>query len=437
MPSKHQIEIHNKLTKKYGSKFCAAPFTSVYEGQHGKISICCQQTNHPIGDLATDDYTSALNSDKAKNMRKSFMENKWPVECKSCYSQEEKGVSAASIRMFMNEKGIDTVEEVINNMEEDGTIKNQKPTWLDLLWTNKCNFSCLGCKPDLSSTIATNYKKEFALLQDHQPEKYFPDTNGEWNNPNSQKIDYIIKHADTIKTLHINGGEPFMSEGLYELLDELIKRKLTKKIGIWSHTNGSITKTFRGKDLIHDYLVHWGDNVRITMSIEGLGQKGNYIRYGFVQNKWEETYKKIADAKIKINTKSCANIFNSLHLLELGERLYEINEECNDRTYHGQLAYWWDETTRISNINVNKATQQTSIKQLEKIINSKFVPIGWRTDAKSVIQVLKNDVPNKRKVKALLAGIDSLDNKRKIMFDDTFPELADWKEDAYKFIQTD
>jgi organic radical activating enzyme len=434
MPSKKQIIKHHNLTKKYGDKFCAAPFTSVYEGQHGKISVCCQQTGHPIGDLATDNYTSAVNSEKAKKMRVLFLKNQWPDECESCYSQEKKGI-ASGIRMFMNEKGMDTIDEVVDNMDEDGTIKDQKPTWLDLMWTNKCNFGCLGCTPDLSSTIATNFKEEFAVLQDQHITKYFPEANGEWNNPTSQKIDYILKHADTIKTLHINGGEPFMSEGFFDLLDELIKRKLTKKIKIWTHTNGSIVKTFRGKDLIHDYLVHWGDNAKITMSIDGLGSKGNYIRYGFVQEKWEDTFEKIADAKIKINTKTCANIFNSLHLTEIGERLFEINQKYNVNIIYGELAYWWDNTTRISNVNVSKATQQACKQQLEQIINARFIPEGWKSDAESVLQLVKKDTPYKSKVNALLEGIECLDKKRKITFQDTFPELQAWREDAYNFVK--
>ena len=63
-----------------------------------------------------------------------------------------------------------------------------------------------------------------------------------WKNDGKKKVQYVLDHADTIKDIHLNGGEPWLAEETYELLDALLKRGLHKKIFIWSHTNGSITK---------------------------------------------------------------------------------------------------------------------------------------------------------------------------------------------------
>ena len=65
---------------------------------------------------------------------------------------------------------------------------------------------------------------------------------------NSSNRQQTVKHKNTIKSIHLNGGEPLMQEGFYDLLEQLIKHNATN-IGIWSHTNGSIT-TYKKKDIL-------------------------------------------------------------------------------------------------------------------------------------------------------------------------------------------
>jgi len=332
------------VVNKYGKNFCSAPFNSFHEGENGLISTCCK-TRNPLGYTSDNTLEEILNSNEAKKIRKQFLNNEKPEQCLSCWKAEESG-EISSNRFHSNYTGYDTIDVAVKNLKEDGSLSPQVPVWLDLLWTNKCNFACLGCKPSLSSTIAKKYSNEFSTLHDMD----YSNFDQGWKNSNIDKIDYILKHKDTIKIIHLNGGEPLMSEDLYEFLEILISHGLHKKITIWSHTNGSIGQ-YKGKDLILDYLSQWGKKCKITLSNDGHGKYGEYIRYGYTDKKWLETYKKIREAKISFNVQSCLNVFNVLYLEEFSEWLYDNLEGENQRIVHGSLTLWLNETISIRMLN--------------------------------------------------------------------------------------
>jgi organic radical activating enzyme len=404
------------ILNKYGSNFCAAPFTSFHEGENGLISTCCK-TRNPLGFTSEKSIEEILNSDEAKKIRKQFLNNEKPEQCISCWKAEESG-KISSNRFHSNYTGFDNIDNAVKNTQSNGTLLPQVPVWLDLLWTNKCNFSCLGCKPTLSSTIANKYMTEFSILHDVDYAK----STQSWKNSNQNKIDYILKHKDTIKIIHLNGGEPLMAEDLYEFLEILIDNGLHKKITIWSHTNGSIGQ-YKGKDLILDYLSQWGDKCKITLSNDGHGKYGEYIRYGYTDHKWIETYKKIKEAKISFNIQSCLNVFNVFYLDEFSDWIYKNLDGTDQKIVHGSLTLWLNETLSIRMLNHVPALKEEAIKNLENVLNKKNIPSGWKT-IESHINWLKLD--NTIKENHLISfynGISAIDKKRKTNLLEVFPKI--------------
>lgn len=287
-------------------KLCAAPFVSFYTGSNHKVTSCCAMFD-PIGFSNKDTFENILNSDTAKRIRKSFLNNKFPKECASCADFERDTGNIAAVRKFSNRLVKD--KSFLDKTLPDGTLYTQTPVFLDLLFSNKCNFACMGCDPTLSSTIADKYSSAYDTVWDRNIDKK------NWHNK-SDIIDYILKYKDSIRLLHFNGGEPFMQEEVHEILDILLKHNLQKQIKIWSHTNGSIKK-YKGIDVVEDYLKYWGDNCEISLSHDLHNKKGEYVRYGLVTKKWEENYHRITDADILVNIHTSYNIFNCLHLCEM------------------------------------------------------------------------------------------------------------------------
>ncbi len=424
------IDNHKYLTEKHGKFFCASPWNSLHEGPQGLVSTCCK-SRQPIGWSGKQNFEEMFNSDLSKEIRASILQGKMHSNCESCAIQEKDG-HAASNRVHgnsMTDRAV--VDELVANTDVDGTLHVHKPEWLDLLWTNKCNFSCLGCSPELSSSINNNYKKEFALLNGNDPDEYFKDMTN-WNNGNDNKIDYIIKHSDTIRSLHLNGGEPWMQEATYELLEEMLKRGLNKHIQVWSHTNGSITKSYKGVDIIDEYLVHWGDLCKITISNDGHGARGAYTRFGYKESKWLETYNRILDSGIKqVSIQTCWNVFNAQTITDTAEFFWD-NCRSHKGEVYGSLTPWYNTMTTPLMLCYVRELRLKAVEQLEQLMQNTQIPSAWGGDLKKYWDYLHRweeidsvyRLPNSNS--ALLnwyAGIQALDAKRKTNLCTTFPEL--------------
>jgi organic radical activating enzyme len=408
---------NNAILKKYGKSFCAAPFTSFHEGENGLISTCCK-TRNPLGFTSQNTVEEILNSAEAQKIRKEFLEGKRPEQCKACWNLEESG-KIASNRLHSNDMGAAGIDEAVANTNENGYMNKQFPTWLDILWTNKCNFACIGCKPSLSSTIANNYIKEFSILHNHD---YAKEQSHEWKNSNDSKIDYVLKHSDSIHTIHLNGGEPLMAEDLYEFLEVMISKGLHKKIKIWSHTNGSV-KSFKGRDLILDYFSHWGKNCKITLSNDGHSKYGEYIRYGYNDKKWLNTYEKIKEAKIEFNVQTCLNIFNVLYLDEIND-WYFSNIIDNEKIPYGTLTLWTNPTLSIRLANHIPELREQSLNMLTQLQSKKSMQ--WNKSLVSSHQWLENNThADQHHLKSFYNGVVALDAKRNTNFLETFPLLTD------------
>ena len=411
------VKVNMKVLKKYGKNFCSAPFTSLYEGENGIITTCCK-SRKSLGNTETDNYEDVVNSEYLKDLRLKFLRGERPDHCLNCWHIEEITNKISGPREYNNFLGKKNLTQVANEMLPDGTITEQKPAWLDLLSSNKCNFACVGCKPHLSSTIAKKFNEEFSIL--HEKDSY-KDFNKEWTNNINPRLDYILKYGDSIKMIHLNGGEPFMSEDTYDLLDAMMNAGLHKKITLWSHTNGSILTNYKGKDLVNDYFSKWKD-ARITMSLDGVGKVGSFIRYGYTDEKWQSVLSKIQEQKhIEINVHGCLNIFNVFHLEEWGATVHKLLNGYN----RAHLGMWSDNSVNFKMLGICEDTKKRAVQLIEKLLSKDdLLPIRWYTELnfykKSIEEAGR---PATSHIRAFVKGVEALDQKRNIKFKDACPEL--------------
>ena len=357
--------------------FCWGPWNGIYEGFVGKVAPCCQI---PVL-YETDSYEEAF--EKWEHLRESYRNGIKPKECEVCQPE---------------------VYDFLNN--DIGPSK--KPIFFDLLFTNKCNFACLGCKPSLSSTINEKYIEPISIANEYSN---FSQNFGRWNSGTSKKIDYIKKNADNIKAIHLNGGEPFIQDGIYELLEWLIKNKLNDKIKIWSHTNGSIIK-YKGMDLVYDYLIHFKKS-SVTISLDGFGIRGEYVRWGLNEDRWLEVYNRIKNANIPVVVQSCYNVFNALVLKDWVSWFDDNNIGAVNMTLWERPECY---SAKMLNIDLNlKNDAKNQLKYLRPEWNKQLI-----------INMLNEKVDNERMLKLKKAFYDSItyfDMIRDTDFKFTFPEL--------------
>ena len=366
----------------------------------------------PIGYSNEDTSENIMNSETSKRIRRKLMNNQFPPECASCADYERDTGEIAGVRKFSNRLVKDT--SFLDKTLPDGTLYTQTPVFLDLLFSNKCNFACMGCDPTLSSTIADKYTDAYDILFDRK----YPRQN--WHNK-SDIIDYILKYKDSIRLLHFNGGEPFMQTEVHEILDVLLKHNLQKQIRIWSHTNGSIKK-YKGVDVVEDYLQYWGDNCEISLSHDLHNEKGEYVRFGLVTKKWEKNFQRITDANITINIHTSYNIFNCLYLCDL------FDYYTNHLGHKGgsSLTPWYNPkpfTVPLAQADskILRAAKEQLSEMKMKLVGCKDNVVWNINENRKFLKIKWDDIEDQKT--RFVKSISKFDQLRGTNFVETFPEL--------------
>jgi len=172
----------------------------------------------------------------------------WVTGCESCRFEEEKGKN--SYRTTHNEN----------------FGKSDKIEFLELSLSNKCNLTCRMCGPEASD-------KWVDLIQENEELKKFV---GKPNNFEQFSIGKLFSTIDLSNLTHIKylGGEPFITPEFHFLCQYLERMNLIEDISLWINTNITVFPT-----KVMEYLKQF-KNVYLALSLDGVGNINEYIRYG-------------------------------------------------------------------------------------------------------------------------------------------------------------
>ena len=257
--------------KKIGDKYyCSSPFNSIFLDTYANVSSCCAGTEM-WGDLRKESIEDIINSEIATNIRNDVRNGDVTSYCSQC-SKNEKD-STNSQRGHFDYIDIDT------------SVEFELKT-LDVRWSNICNFSCIYCNEDFSSTWAK--KKSISVPNDNLKKQ-------------EELLDYIEKNGgDKIKKIMMAGGEPLLQTQNNKLVD-LVPNDT--QITIISNMGVDLKKSSIFKKLSKMPNITW------SISMENVEDEYEYIRQG---GNWEQMKSNIK--YIKSNTTHIVNllsIFNS------------------------------------------------------------------------------------------------------------------------------
>lgn len=281
---------------------CPLPFMHNDITIHNDIKVCWLNPLK-IGNIKTNSLLEAFNTNKdLLRLREDLKAGKKPSLCNKCWQTEH--LSSTSLRQHLltkHEKELDFY--LIDNPD----IKN-----VDLSPSNSCNFKCRICMPFASNTFGAEVIKYSHSENEKQKIRIF-DEQAQKNTP--YVINAIKSVADTISRLHIMGGEPFLWDGLNELLNYLISSRLSNNIRLEFNSNGSIYPTN-----IENIVEHF-DMVEILLSIDDIGPRFELERGG----QWSHVYNNILKyinlrnkfQNVKVKLVPTINIQNLLYLHEL------------------------------------------------------------------------------------------------------------------------
>lgn len=367
--------------------YCSLPWTNIDISPQGEITPCCKFKNNlypnkPLN-INTSSIDSYLDSATLKEVKKDFKEGRWPKGCERCKIEEENGIR--SKRIQDKERWGDLLQE------EKGFVT------ASVAFGNTCNLTCITCDPTASSKWQQEYKVLFG--RDIRPNHFYKEG----------FVDSFKEKTPNLIHLDIPGGEPLLSgvKQQKELLYLYIEDDLARNISLHYTTNCT-------KFPDDEWLALWDHfkEVEIQLSIDGVGNKFEYIRYPAV---WEEVitnikkYIELRDkGSIKLSVSTTVSAYNIAYLDELLEWCDEIGLGF---PYLGRV----HNPTHLRPTVWKQDAKQYIIDRLQK---SRF-------DFSPFVTLLQSE-DDSQQFDNFRHRLLRHDNFRKLNFKNTFPEMIDF-----------
>ena len=226
---------YKKQLDSISPSFCTAKWTqtTLHLGV-GHTHSCHHPRTHviPISEIQKD--PSALhNTSFKKSIRKEMLNGVRPKECDYCWKVEDAGE-------LLSDRVLKSYEPwsrpFIDDVLTAGSSESINPKYLEVSFSNVCNFKCSYCSPDVSS-------KWMEEIKEHGP---YP-TSTQFNNLNWIKIqnkEPIPEREENpyvdafwqwwpslypdLHTFRITGGEPLLSKHTFQVLDYIISNPNTQ-----------------------------------------------------------------------------------------------------------------------------------------------------------------------------------------------------------------
>jgi pyruvate-formate lyase-activating enzyme len=341
MTNEERIEILNKkriAINNISPSFCTAKWlqTTLYL-QNGYNHSCHHPSPHkiPIGEIR-ENPAALHNSKFKKEQRVKMLNGDRPSECDYCWKIEDLDKEYFSDRHYKTSDywAWDRLEECSTSDPN----KDITPSYLEVSFSNVCNFKCVYCSPDVSSkwmeeierygpypTSTGNHDLTWLKQSGRFPYKQSDD------NPYVDAFwKYLPEIYEKLRVLRVTGGEPLMSKDVWKLL-EFIKLNPQPNLELAINTNLCVENKLIDK-FINELNELTGKVKRIDVytSIESSGIRAEYARYGLNYAQWQKNVRKILS-----ETESTVGIMTTVNALSLSttvdflESIMQLRKEFN------------------------------------------------------------------------------------------------------------
>ena len=378
-------------------RFCVLPWVSLETSPVGTVRPCCLAEEEIVDDqgakfdLNTASFAGIQNSAYMQDLRQQFLDAKQPQTCRKCWREERAGRTS---------KRMHTLDRLKHMIPDQAWTADARPLmFLDLKLGNICNLKCRICGSWSSSTFATEELANLGPDEDRKSNHHYHMLRaGAWPRENPTFWSEIEQVSDEIRYIEFTGGEPFMIQEHFDMLQGLINRGIAHNIEIHYNTNG--TQYPENAEDIWQYFKH----VEIAVSIDDVGARFEYQRSNAV---WSEVcanierFRNMRERNLNMTMQVCCtvNVFNVLYLEDVATW---INSQDFDFVYWNMMhdAYYFSIATlpepaklaiakQLTQAQVNQHTR----KEFNQIID--FMNAGTSLDG-NILRMKVQDLDCKR-----------------------------------------
>ena len=318
-------------------KFCVLPWVSLEASPIGTVRPCClaedeiTDVNGKKFTLDSADLEQVRHSDHMRRLREEFLAGQQPQTCRKCWNEERAG--RTSKRMHT----LDRLKHVITSTEWN--TDPEVLLFLDLKLGNICNLKCRICGSWSSSQFAAEELQYIDIQQKKKSYHYQMLKQGAWPRENVKFWQQIDQVLDEIRYIEFTGGEPFMIQEHFDMLQGIVDRGTAGQVEIHYNTNGT-----HWPQQAEEIWRHFR-TVEIAFSIDDLAERFEYQRTNAVWVEVCENIKRFQDlqqrnSNITLQVCSTVNVFNVFYLEGLA---HWIDQQAFDFVYWNMMheAYYF------------------------------------------------------------------------------------------------
>lgn len=320
-------KIRSELDK-VSCSMCLAKWTQVTMHLHnGHTHSCHHPVPHkiPLEELLENPH--ALHNTRYKiEQRQKMINGERPSECDYCWNIEDLDKKYLSDRHFKS--GEYWSSEYMEEILKDPLRKDFLPTYLEVSFSNVCNFSCMYCSPQVSSKWVDDIRRNgpYDLGDFKHADLSYLDREGLTPIPEREENPYIDAFwqiwpelYQNLRVFRITGGEPLLSKHTWKILEH-IQANPNPNIEIIINSNLCVQDHFInklieiGNDLLNNNKVK---RFEIYTSVESEGRQAEYIRPGLEYDRFINNLIRVTTEMPMIPWKSKVVIMATYNLLSI------------------------------------------------------------------------------------------------------------------------
>ena len=281
---------------KVSPSFCVAKWKQVtMHLQNGHTHSCHHPNTHivPLEEIRRNP-TALHNTEFKKSQRKLMLEGQRPSECDYCWRAEDSGnrYSDRTYKSSDNSWAVPHIEEIAKTPWD----ANVDPSYVEISFSNVCNFKCSYCSPNISSQWMEEIERygHYPTSQKYNNLEWFKQ-NQQMPIPNNQDNPYVDAFwkwfpdmYGQLKQFRITGGEPLLNKNTFKVLDYIIENP-NPNLTFSVNTNMNVPDELYNKFIEKLKIIQENNKIQhlqIFTSAEAYGKQAEYIRHGMNYEQW-------------------------------------------------------------------------------------------------------------------------------------------------------
>jgi len=413
------------MEKKSTDRLCLAPWLSAHTWPNGDVFPCCVwDPNDSVGNINDQPLELIWNNDRMKKTRLDMLNGSKVKSCERCYKLEE--FSPESYRLKIK-KDFKHLTSIVDQTNEDGSLNDMKIRLWDFRLSNFCQLRCRSCGTTLSSSWHSDMVAMYPTLKDSTKALITV-------NDKVSFMDMIDDQYQYVEEVYFAGGEPLITPEHYTILSKLIKIGNTN-VRLRYSTN-FMNLEYKGKH-IFEYWKHF-PNLEVLVSLDGVKEKGEYIRKGMDYSKLKANILLLKESKLsftKIGFIVTYGVLNYEHLFDLVLEFFQSDMIDKKFPEHGRYnirevifspifepsyldCSFLPDSFKIRFLN----RLQNFKKELLKIDVDEIIILNIINGLKVVYEHSKRNSYNSVHMNKFITETTKVDKVRKESFTDIFPE---------------